>query len=212
MTQRPAVRPPGEPRPGRSPSLGTRARSRRVAWVRCGYGLQAQSGRPRRCRFHPRVRCSLHVRRQNTTKATKMSVQTPVAVITRSVDASVWFLVEKQRQSVFDRELREHVLAESSLVGRDVSQCEDGRGRMLFRRHFIVHNGAGHPQLPHLRQIHQESRLCDPLQSGTALAYVYRHRCRVCKVSRFSSMCCLRTTSLFSELMTRINLIPTMAK
>mmetsp|Transcript_63763 Transcript_63763/g.168800 ORF Transcript_63763/g.168800 Transcript_63763/m.168800 type:complete len:221 (-) Transcript_63763:584-1246(-) len=89
--------------------------------------------------------------------SSRVRVQTPVAVFSRSVNASKRFLVEKQSQSVFYGALREHVLAESVLVGRNVAQCKDWGDLMLSWRHFVVHDGVGHPKLPHLRvEVHQD--------------------------------------------------------
>ena len=54
-------------------------------------------------------------------------VQIPVAIFSKSATVSKRYLVEKQRQPGFHGALRELILTESVLVGRDVGLCEDGR-------------------------------------------------------------------------------------
>mmetsp|Transcript_63762 Transcript_63762/g.168795 ORF Transcript_63762/g.168795 Transcript_63762/m.168795 type:complete len:221 (-) Transcript_63762:584-1246(-) len=87
----------------------------------------------------------------------RVCVQTPIAMLSGTVDTSKRLLVKKQCQAVSHSTVGQHILAKSILISGHIAQCEDRRDLVLPWGHFVMHHCVGHPKLPHLRvEVHQD--------------------------------------------------------
>ena len=79
-----------------------------------------------------------------------VGVQPPIVVLSGAVDPGERFLVEQDREVVFEGEVAEHVHGEDIGIRREVGQAEDRRNLVLCRGHLVVGAMDRDPELPHL--------------------------------------------------------------